>query len=153
VRALAVLGLGLVLAAPAAAASPYPLLAERDGLRVYAPAKGQQWGRCPRAALPLNTRDLGTAERAALLAVPLLYARYPTPGLDVRGATARSERMGSSVNTRPGLARSTCGNRIAARTVVVHVGFPRVNWSASMSSATFFVAHVREGWILWHQAH
>lgn len=144
----------LLFAASAVAAPPYPLLVEREGIRVYAPAPGQGWGRCPRGALTIAARGLRTAERAVLLAVPRLYARQRgKPEIDVRGARARALRIGADVSTRPGLARSTCGARIARRSLAVHVGFPRVNWSASLSSATYFVARVREGWVIWDQAH
>ena len=141
----------LVLAAPAAGArQPYPVLVQRDGLRVYAPAKSGTWGRCPRTAQPVRDRDLPTAARATLLAVPLLYRN--DRGVDVRDATARAARLGV-VWTRSGLARATCGARVAARTIAVNVRFPRVTWSASLSSAVFFVSRVPDGWVIWHQAH
>jgi hypothetical protein len=149
---LVVIVCGLAFAAPAAAApQPYPVLVERDGLRVYGPVRSGTWGRCPRAAQPVRDRDLRVAARAALLAVPRLYRNDKQ--IDVRGATARSARLGTAVWTRWGLARSTCGRRAEARTIAVGVGFPRVNWSASLSSATFFVSRVRDGWVIWHQAH
>jgi hypothetical protein len=59
----------------------------------------------------------------------------------------------SAVWTRWGLAKSTCGAAIVPRTFAVAVGFPRVNWSASLSSSTFFASRIRDGWIFWHQAH
>jgi hypothetical protein len=153
VRTLAAVVVALAVSAPAAAAPPYPLLAERDGIRVYGPAPGQAWGRCPRAQ-PTRVHELPTAERAVLLAVPRLYSRERGPvRTDIRDATARAVRIGASVSTRAGPARATCGRRISALSLAVHVGFPHVDWSASMSSATFFVARVREGWVLWHQAH
>jgi hypothetical protein len=65
----------------------------------------------------------------------------------------RGRKSHRPARERAGLARSTCGRRVAARTLAVHVGFPHVSGSASLSSATFFVARVREGWVLWHQAH
>jgi hypothetical protein len=132
---------------------PYPLLVERAALRVYAPGPRQPWGRCPRGTQTIVGRsDLRAAARAVLLAVPPLNARQRPP-LDVRGATAHASRLGPMVWTRSGLARSTCGWMIASRTIAVGVRFPRVTWSASMSSATFFVSRVGDGWIIWHQAH
>lgn len=144
---------GLAVATPASAAAhqPYPVLVERDGLRVYAPARPGQWGRCPSAPQVVRARDLRAAGQAVLLAIPRLYARDAET--DVRGATARTARLGGAVWTRAGLAHMTCGAAVAGRTIAVAVGFPRVNWSASLSSAVFFVSRVRNGWIIWHQAH
>lgn len=153
------LSLALVLAAIAAgttgaATQPYPVLVEKPGARVYAPAAGQPWGRCPKGAQPVRRQDLDAARRAVLLAVPRLYGRGPIDNrLDVRGARARAARLGTADWTRGGLARSSCGSRVAVRTVAVGVGFPRITSSASMSSATFFVSRVSDGWIVWHQAH
>ncbi len=142
-------------ASDASALQPYPLLIERAGLRVYAPGRRQQWGLCPRGVKTVQRSDLRVASRAVLLAIPRLYALRDTstPRLDVRDATARADRLSTAVWTRAGLALSTCGLRIAERTIAVGVGFPRVNWSASLSSATFFVSRVGDGWIIWHQAH
>lgn len=130
---------------------PYPVLVERGGVRVYARADGQPWGRCPRGSLPVRTRDLNVARKAVLLAVPRLYRQEKL--VDVRGARARAARLGAAEWTRAGLARSTCGTEVARRTIAVGVGFPRVTWSASVSSATFFVSRVADGWVIWHQAH
>jgi hypothetical protein len=132
---------------------PYPLLVDRGGLRIFGPGAGQGWSRCPRGALPLRARDLRTAERAALHLVQVFVRQGRYRGRDTRGANARAARLGSGVWTRSGLAKSTCGRAIVPRTAAVGVGFPRVTWSASLSSATFFVSRVREGWIVWHQAH
>lgn len=140
----------LAVGTPAAGTQPYPVLVERAGSRVYAPAAGQAWGRCPRQAQPLRHRDLMGASRATLLAIPRLYAR---DALDHRGARARAARLGTAEWTRSGLARSSCGSRVAARTLAVGVGFPRITFSASMSSATYFVSRVPDGWVIWHQAH
>jgi hypothetical protein len=132
---------------------PYPLLAEKGTLRVFGPQQGVAFGKCPHGVLPLRPSDRSTAARAALLLVRELRARGWYRGIDTRGATARAARLRSAVWTRSGLARSTCGAAIVPRTFAVAVGFPRVNWSASLSSSTFFVSRTREGWIFWHQAH
>lgn len=158
VVAIAALVLAAVLVPSAAAGSgasqPYPVLVEQPGLRVYAPGLGEPWGRCPRGARALGTSDLRSAGRVALVGVTRLYARdTSTPRIDVRGASARAARLGTSVWTRAGLARTTCSAQIARRTIAVGVRFPRVNWSASLSSATFFVSRVGDGWIIWHRAH
>ena len=136
--ALATVAFGAGNGAP----QPYPVLVERAGVRVYARAEGLPWGRCPRGALPVRTRDLHGARRAVLLAVPPLY-RDERP-VDVRGAWARAARLGAAEWTRSGLARSTCGAEVARRTTAVAVRFPRVTWSASLSSATFFVSRVAD---------
>jgi hypothetical protein len=149
--AIAVLVLAPSASTSGSSTQPYPLLLERDGLRVYARQAGQPWGRCPRGARTLRQADLAVASRAVLLAVPRFYAREKQ--MDVRDARARAARLGSAVWTRAGLARSTCGSRTAGRTVAVAVAFPHVNWSASLSSAVFFVSRVGDGWIIWHQAH
>lgn len=132
-------------------AQPYPVLVERADVRIYARAEGQPWGRCPHRVLPVRTRDLVGARRAVLLAIPRLYRNEKL--VDVRGARARAARLGAGVWTRAGLARSACGTAVARRTIAVGVGFPRVTWSASLSSATFFVSRVADGWVIWHQAH
>lgn len=130
---------------------PYPVLVEQAGTRVYARAEGRSWGLCPRGALAVRARDLDGARKAVLLAVPRLYRQEKL--VDVRGARARAARLGAAEWTRGGLARSTCGAEVARRTIAVAVGFPRVTWSASLSSATFFVSRVADGWVIWHQAH
>jgi hypothetical protein len=144
---------GGVTAADAAPGQPYPVLVEREGLRVFGPTAGSQWGRCPKGALPLRRSHLETAERAALLLVSALAKRGWYDGIDTRGARARAARLRTAVWTRWGLAKSTCGSAIVPRTLAVAVGFPRVNWSASLSSSTFFASRVGRGWIFWHQAH
>ncbi|MGH2921504.1 MAG: hypothetical protein ACRDKU_05500 [Gaiellaceae bacterium] len=139
---------GLILAVPAAATS-YRLLVERDGLRVYGPASPYAGGTCPRGALAVSRADVRTARGAVLLAVPKLYSG--------RGRGYRVVR-----STGAGLApvyprtrgAKECGKRIFRRTIVVDVVFPQIaRWSASLSQATFLVSRLREGWVIWYQAH
>jgi hypothetical protein len=150
---IAVAGAVLVTSAPAAREQPYPLLVDRGGLRVFGPSAGEPWGRCPRGALPLREPDLRTAERAALRLVSVFVRQGRNRGIDTRGAQARAARLRSAVWTRWGLAKSTCGRAIVPRTAAVAVGYPEMNWNASLSSSTSFVSRVPEGWIFWHQAH
>jgi hypothetical protein len=145
--------LALATTAAAGREQPYPLLVKEGGVRVFGPASPGQWGRCPNGVLPLRPSDRGAAARAGVLLVRELTAGGWYREVDTRGASAHAARLRSAVWTRWGLAKSTCGAAIVPRTFAVAVGFPRVNWSASLSSSTFFASRIREGWIFWHQAH
>jgi hypothetical protein len=144
---------GSVTSAAAPQKQPYPLLVDRGTLRVFGPGAEQPWGRCPRGALPLGRADLRKAEHVALQLVAVFKRQGRYREIDTSGAHARAARLGSAVWTRWGLAKTTCGAAIVSRTLAVGVGYPRVNWSASLSSSTFFVSRIRAGWIFWHQPH
>jgi hypothetical protein len=143
-----------LLVAPSASAASYRLIVERDGLRVYGPASEQAWGTCPRGALEVSPADVRKAQHAVLVAVPTLYAvlRRGTPRLY---RIVRSTGAGlAPVYGRGAAQRKHCGERIFRRTIVVDVVFPWIaRRSASLSQATFFVSRLRDGWVIWSQAH
>ena len=143
-----------LLVAPPAAAASYRLIVERDGLRVYGPASERSWGSCPRGALVVSRVDVRTARRAVVRAVPKLYAilRRDAPH---QYRIARATGAGLAPGYARGASlRTECGERIHRRTIVVDVVFPRIaRYSASLSQATFFVSHLRAGWVIWYQAH
>lgn len=126
-------------------ASDYPLVAERGSLKVYAPGPGQPWGWCPEEPLSLDQADLRQAEQAVLLTVH--ESSNKSEGFDPRGATARAA-LGSEVGVFT-YARKRCGDVVVERTSVVDVSFPKMSWSASLSSATFYVSREERGWVVW----
>lgn len=130
-------------------ADSYPLLYRRGGLKVYAPGKGQPYGRCPQGALPLRDEDIATARRVISIAARV-YVEQGQWDRAFKKAKVISARVGPAGIFRP--QRKTCGLETARRTVVLGVTFPKVaEWSASMGSSTFYVSREKRGWVIWDQ--
>ena len=121
----------------------FRLLAQRGVFKVYGPKR--VWGLCPPNPLPLTRDDLHDAERAVIMASE--SRKMMGKGFDPRGARARAD-LGSEVGVI-GYARKSCGEGTVARTAVVNIHFPKMEPSASLSSATFYVSRQQRGWMLW----
>ena len=146
-------------AAPSATPSPTPpeegdgfaLLAEKNGLRVYAPKRGTDCGRlCPPESKGLDESDLEEAAKALRLGVDELYR-------DVRGKPKQDlsdpEISVGVAGKHEGYARRSCGPGILPQTAVGLVSFPHVEGSASLSYAVFYISRSTKGWYLWAQTH
>jgi hypothetical protein len=152
VHRLAVLVIGVSLAAPAAAAKTaapqlpgHALLVDRPGLHVYGPALHASTP-CPQL-LPLPANALMTVKRAVELAMPP-YER--SVGLDGRNPVvkvAATNRSGFSY------LAAGCGRKAWARSIYASVYLPRVTDSASLSQHRFAVGRVRQGWLIWAYIH
>ena len=130
----------------------YPLLAESDSIRVYAPARGQPWGWCPSEAQQLSADDVAEAKRAAFIGIDVLYARTKPP-LSTEGATAWGGLARKS-KTEGTLAKTECGGKARARTIFIVIDLPQVaEFSASLSRPVFYLSRYDKGWIMWHQPH
>lgn len=146
-------------AIPSAIPSPTPseegdgfaLLAEKDGLRVYAPERGTDWGRlCPSAPKEFDGADLEEAVNALSLAVDELYRDVKTrPKFDF----SDPEISVGIAGKHDGYVRRSCGPEILPKTAVGLVSFPHVEGSASLSYAIFSLSRSEKGWYLWAQVH
>jgi hypothetical protein len=130
------LTLGLVGAADAAMSAAPPRTATS-----HAPV-------CPARALPLRPDGVQRAADTALAHAASLYR-----GLNTRGAEVMLSARSAFAGPRGGEVRSMCGPRVAARTVVVQMLFPRELPSASLSQAVVFVARFARGYRVWFIAH
>ena len=131
------------LSAVAALASPpaYPLLVNRDGLRVYGPPTRPHVP-CPHL-LTLPAHYLATARRAVALAMPPFAARLKENGRDPIVSVLRHAFSPIA---------GGCGRTAWRRSVVAFVQLPYVR-GASLSQHTFFVGRIRSGWVLWAMIH
>jgi len=143
IRLTAVALVVFAISAVAALASPppYPLLVNRDGLRVYGPPTRPHVP-CPHL-LTLPPHYLATARRAVALAMPPFEARLKEDGRDPIVSVLR--HAFSPIAGR-------CGRTAWRRSVVAFVQLPHVR-GASLSQHTFFVGRVRSGWVLWAMIH
>jgi len=129
----------LAMSAVAAMASqpPYPLLVNRDGLRVYGPPTRPNVP-CPHL-LALPPHYLATARRAVALAMPPFEARLRENGRDP---------IVSILRHAFGPIAGGCGREAWRRSFVAFVRLPHV-CCASLSQHSFFVGRIRSGWVLW----
>jgi hypothetical protein len=98
---------------------------------------------CPRAALPLSgTNPIGPASAAAL------WRESASARPQVRGAT-----LAIGDTTRGNQVRRECGQRIAARTVVVYVLRRAFLPAQSVSQGVYFVSRFQGGYRVWEAAH
>jgi hypothetical protein len=109
--------------------------------------------RCPADTLPLRLFDLPSLRRFGLALAPHGVQRAGTRSIDYRDARAKA----SFPTFYTGYVRSVCpagiAKRVIARTADVSVGYPHVNWSASLSYSVFLVARTRHGLVGWAQMH
>jgi hypothetical protein len=120
-----------------AARPPYPLLVNRDGLRVYGP-RTQPNAPCPHLlALPPNYR--ATGRRAVALAMPPFEAQLKENGRDP---------IVSIVRHAFSPIAGGCSREAWHRRFVAFVRLPHV-CCASLSQHSFFVGRIRSGWVLW----
>jgi hypothetical protein len=97
---------------------------------------------CPRGALPLTANSIAPASRVA-------FAREkPSSRPQVTGAVFASDDT-----SRGPMARTQCGSRARARTVVVYIDLRAFHPSASLSERVSFVARFRNGYRVWEVVH
>jgi hypothetical protein len=116
-------------------------------------AKPRVTNRCPVDALPLRNSDLPALRRFGVALAPHGVHRMGSQTADYRQAEAKA----GFPTFYTGFVRSACppdvAKRVIARTADVSVGYPRINWSASLSSSTFLVARTPHGLVGWAQMH
>jgi len=109
--------------------------------------------RCPVDALPLRRADLPALRRFGLALAPHGVHAAGKQTIDYRDAKAKA----SFPTFYTGYVRSACPARVAkrviARTADVSVGYPHVNWSASLSYSVFLIARSSHGFVGWAQMH
>jgi hypothetical protein len=131
-------------AAPAfASQSPFPLLVNGQGLRVYGPPSRPSV--CPRLLSP-PPRALATARRAVALAMPRFETRLKLNGRDPVVSVKAAAHSGLAA------IAGGCGRLQWRRSVVAFVRLPHIR-SASLSQHTFAVGRIRSGWLLWAMIH
>ncbi len=131
---------------PAVTASAARLTAASE-LRLAA-AETARFSVCPRDALPLRADSVQRAADTALASAARLY-----PGVNTRGAEVMAADRSAFAGARGGQVKFLCGQRVADRTVVVEMLFPRMLPSASLSEAVVFVARFASGYRVWYIAH
>jgi hypothetical protein len=107
------------------------------------PAQG-----CPAGILPLPAAGVQHAADQALAEAAKLY-----PGLNTRGAEAMAADRSAFAGVRGREVSSLCGTKVAARTVVVQMLFPRMLPSASLSQSVVFAGRFATGYRVWYVAH
>jgi hypothetical protein len=129
------------ISAVAALASPppYPLLVNRDGLRVYGPPTRPHVP-CPHL-LTLPPHYLATARRAVALAMPPFEARLKENGRDPIVSVVPAIRGFSPI-------AGGCGRAAWRRSFVAFVRLPHI-CCASLSQHSLFLGRIRSGWVLW----
>lgn len=98
--------------------------------------------RCPRGALPLGPNAIAPATASALAAT----AKRDDP--QVVGA-----RVATRDGERGGIARTWCGKRAQARTVVVYIDLRSFHPSQSLSQRVVFVSRFATGYRVWAVVH
>ena len=143
IRFTAVALVVFAMSAVAALASrpPYPLLVNRDGLRVYGPPTRPNVP-CPHL-LALPPRFATTGRRAVALAMPPFAAQLKENGRDPIVSVRRHAFSPIA---------GGCGRTAWRRSFVAFVQLPHV-CCASLSQHTFFVGRIRSGWVLWAMIH
>lgn len=146
IRSLMIASAGVVLvAAPALPAnSPYPLLVNKPGLRVYGPPLRANVP-CP-SLFSLSHDAPGIARKAVSLSMRPFELRLKLDGRDASVSVRPATRSGFSP------AAGGCGRATWRRSLVAFVVLPHIR-SASMSQHTFAVGRTRSGWVLWAWIH
>ena len=75
------------------------------------------------------------------------------PGLDTHGAEVMAADRSAFAGARGSEVSNICGKKVAARTVVVQMLFPRMLPSASLSESVVFAGRFAHGYRVWHVAH
>jgi hypothetical protein len=109
--------------------------------------------RCPADALRLRRADLPALRRFALELAPRGVQKAGSRSIDYRDAKARA----GFPTFYTAFVRSACPLRlvkqVTARTADVSVGYPHVNWSASLSYSVFLIVRTPHGFVGWAQMH
>ena len=132
---------------PTAVAASTARLTAASAVRPIA-AEAARFSVCPRPALQLRADSVQRAADAALASAARLY-----PGVNTRGTEVMAADRSAFAGARGGQVKVLCGQRVADRTVVVQMLFPRMLPSASLSEAVVFVARFASGYRVWYIAH
>jgi hypothetical protein len=103
---------------------------------------------CPAGILPLPAAGVQHAASQALAQAAKLY-----PGVNTRGAEVLAADRSAFAGLRGREVSNLCGTKIAARTVVVQMLFPRMLPSASLSQSVVFAGRFANGYRVWYVAH
>jgi hypothetical protein len=103
---------------------------------------------CPAGIRPLPANGVQGAADQALAQAATLYR-----GISTRGAEVMAADRSAFAGVRGTEVSHLCGTRVAARTVVVQMLFPRMLPSASLSQAVVFVGRFAHGYRVWYVAH
>lgn len=128
-----------VMLSTGAAARPHPA----PGRTAAARSQG-----CPAGMLALPPAGVQHAASQALAEAAKLY-----PGLNTHGAEVMAADRSAFAGARGQEAGALCGKRVAARTVVVQMLFPRMLPSASLSESVVFAGRFADGYRVWYVAH
>jgi hypothetical protein len=108
---------------------------------------------CPTNALWLHRSDLPALRPFGLAVAPKGVKRFGTDRIDYRDAHAKA----GFPTFYTGFVRTACpksvSRRVIAGTADVAVGYPHVNWSASLSSSVYLVSRTPHGFVAWAQMH
>lgn len=104
--------------------------------------------RCPGGILPLPPNGVQRAAGQALAEAAKLY-----PGLNTSGAEVMAADRSAFAGARGSEVSNLCGKKVAARTVVVQMLFPRMLPSASLSESVVFAGRFAHGYRVWYVAH
>ena len=109
--------------------------------------------RCPANALPLRRADLPALRRFALRLAPHGVRNEGSHSIDYRDATAKAKFPTFYTGYVHSVCRPSLVKRVIARTADVAVGYPHVNWSASLSYSIFLIVRTPDGFVGWAQVH
>lgn len=132
-----------MLAAASCAAILLSPITVLGGASASAKSSGKAATTCPKqakAALPLPPDAVAKAAEAAFRQAPRRFK-----GIDTLGERILSSSL---ARTEAFLVRQ-CGRRIANRTVVVSLRFPKMLPSAILSEGTVFVSRFEHGYRIW----
>jgi hypothetical protein len=96
----------------------------------------------------LSATGVQHAAGRALAQAPKLY-----PDLNTTGAEVMAADRSAFAGARGREVSAMCGKKVAARTVVVQMLFPKMLPSASLSQAVVFVGKFAHGYGVWFVAH
>ena len=105
-------------------------------------------GQCPTEALALPATGVIHAAGRALAEASRDYSRLKTEGAEVMAA----DRV-SFAGVRGDEVARQCGARVAERTVIVQMLFPRMLPSASLSEAVVAASRFPDGYRVWEILH
>jgi len=109
--------------------------------------------RCPTDALPLRHTDLPRLRRFALELAPHGVEKAGSRSIDYRDATAKAKFPTFYTAYVRSVCPASLVRRVIARTADVAVGYPHVNWSASLSYSVFLIVRGPHGYVGWAQMH
>jgi hypothetical protein len=109
--------------------------------------------RCPADALRLRPTDLPALRRFALRLAPHGVQQEGSHSIDYRDATAKAKFPTFYTGYVRSVCRPSLVERVIARTADVAVGYPHVNWSASLSYSVFLIVRGPDGFVAWAQMH